>query len=129
MILNQDSLLNIIDSLRNVRIIPYILDTSKVFINNSNPDKSFWEVLTLWTTPIISILAIYISFKLAKKTIDENNKNLQEQIKAERKKLTDENVIQLRKEWIRDFSIIISNILTELYELSAMIIRKITMMK
>lgn len=87
--------------------IPHIIDTSRIIIQNIIPGKSNFEIYAPYISVIVSLVALIVSIVMS-----------YVQISANRKQMRFDNMIKLRKEWIQDFSQLMTKILNELLSMS-----------
>lgn len=71
-------------------ITPHIIDTAKIVINNNTPEKSFTEIYAPYIasgiTAIITLIVLIFT------------------LRSNRKRIREDNLMKIRKEWIQDFS-------------------------
>lgn len=90
---NLDSLFNVIDSLRH----------SQVVINNITPEKSFSEIYAPY---IASGITAFVTLLVLIFTLRSN-----------RKRIKEDNLIKLRKEWLNDFVLFCRSVHSILFQL------------
>lgn len=111
-----------------------MLDSTHIIVQNLSSSNSNFEIYAPYIAVLVSLIALFVNYYLTQKQIRENNGNIHKQIEASSYNLNRQlqanldhmkadNIIKLRKEWIHNFSLVISKIYGELFSFSLATIR------